>query len=98
MCSEQCSAEGAEDRQPSGRSTRAYISVLFLLSVGLLAPLPVACEETVVLSGQVVTYTGQTVPSGVTITLETESGERAAPRRTQKAASSWPISRSYAIE
>jgi Carboxypeptidase regulatory-like domain len=78
MCSEQCSAEGAEDRQPSGRSASAYISVLFLLSVGLLAPLPAACQETVVLSGQVVTYTGQTVPSDVTITLETESGERPA--------------------
>jgi outer membrane protein assembly factor BamD (BamD/ComL family) len=78
MCSEQCSAEGAEARQSSRRSARAYISVLFLLSVGLLASLPAACQETVVLSGQVVTYTGQTVPSGVTITLETESGERAA--------------------
>jgi tetratricopeptide (TPR) repeat protein len=30
------------------------------------------------LSGQVVTYTGRTVPSGVMITVETESGERAA--------------------
>ena len=30
------------------------------------------------LSGQVVTYTGQTIPSGVEITLETEMGERAA--------------------
>lgn len=78
MCSEQCSAEGAEHRQPSGRSASAYVSGLFLLSVGLLAPLPAACQETMVLSGQVVAYTGQTVPSGVTITLETGSGERAA--------------------
>jgi tetratricopeptide (TPR) repeat protein len=44
----------------------------------LLVPEPAASEETVTLSGQVVTYTGQTIPSGVTITLETEMGERAA--------------------
>jgi hypothetical protein len=78
MFAEQCSAEGAEDRQPSGHSASAYISGLFLLSVGFLAPRPAACQETGAPSGQVVTYTGQTVPSGVTITLETEPGERAA--------------------
>jgi tetratricopeptide (TPR) repeat protein len=77
MCSEQCSAEAAGVRQPSRRSASAYLSVPFLLSVALLAPLPAACQETVVLSGKVVTYTGQTIPSGVMVTLETESGERA---------------------
>jgi tetratricopeptide (TPR) repeat protein len=52
----------------------------FLLGVGLLAPTPAAGQGTARLSGQVVTYTGRTVPSGVTITVETESGERAAQR------------------
>jgi tetratricopeptide (TPR) repeat protein len=78
MSSEQCSAESAEDRPPSRRPAGAHLSVLFLLNIGLLAPVPAAGQETVVLSGQVVTYTGQTLRSGVTITLETESGERAA--------------------
>ena len=78
MCSEECSAEDPGARQPSRRSASACLSALFVLSIGLLAPLPAACQETVVLSGQVVTYTGQTIPSGVMITLETESGERAA--------------------
>jgi Flp pilus assembly protein TadD len=78
MCAEHCSAEGDEARQPSRRSASAYLSILFLLSAGLLAPVPAASQETVVLSGQVVTYTGQTIPMGVTITVETEMGERAA--------------------
>lgn len=78
MCSEQCSGDGAEARQPSNHSAIAYLCALFLLSLALLAPLPAACQETVALSGQVVTYTGQTIWSGVMITLETEWGERAA--------------------
>jgi hypothetical protein len=77
MCSERCSGDGAEARQPSHHSAIAYLCALFLLSLALLAPLPAACQETVALSGQVVTYTGQTIP-GVMITLETEWGERAA--------------------
>jgi tetratricopeptide (TPR) repeat protein len=72
------SAEGSAARQRSGRPASTYLLILFLLGIGLLAPAPAACQETVVLSGQVVTYTGQTLRSGVTITLETESGERAA--------------------
>jgi tetratricopeptide (TPR) repeat protein len=78
MCSEHCSAKGAEAQQPQRPSASACLSSLFLLGIALLAPLPAACQETAVLSGQVVTYTGQTIPSGVMITLETESGERAA--------------------
>jgi len=78
MCSERCSAEGTKARQPPRRSASACLSVGFCLSVGLLVPLPAACQETVVLSGQVVTYTGQTIRSGVMITVETEYGERAA--------------------
>jgi len=70
--------EDAGARQSSRRCASAYLSILILLGIGLIGPLPAACQETVVLSGQVVTYTGQTIPSGVTITLETESGERAA--------------------
>ena len=49
MCSEHRSAEGAEAWQPSRHSTSAYLSVPFLLSIALLAPLPAACQETVVL-------------------------------------------------
>src|SRR5262249_21509186 len=60
------------------RSVSAYVPVALLLTMGLLAPPPATCQETVVLSGQVVTYTGQTIRSGVMITLETEYGERAA--------------------
>src|SRR6516165_6274785 len=78
MCSERCSAEGTKARQPPRRSASACLSVGFCLSVGLLVPLPAACQETVVLSGQEVTYTGQTIRSGVMITVETEYGERAA--------------------
>ena len=79
MCREQCLAKCALAGQPSHRSASAYLSIpFFLLSIGLLAPVPAAGQETVVLSGQVVTYTGQTISTGVMITLETEMGERAA--------------------
>jgi tetratricopeptide (TPR) repeat protein len=78
MCSKLCSAENSGGRLLSRPSASVCFSILLLLSIGLFAPEPVASEETVTLSGQVVTYTGQTIPSGVTITLETESGERAA--------------------
>jgi Flp pilus assembly protein TadD len=78
MCSKHCSAENPRRRLPSRPSASAYFSILLPLSIGLFSPPPVACQETVVLSGKVVTYTGQTVPSQVMITLETDSGERAA--------------------
>jgi hypothetical protein len=65
-------------QQPSRCPAITYLLTPFLLGIGLLAPPPAASEETVALSGQVVTYTGQTIPSGVEITLETEMGERAA--------------------
>ena len=71
------SAEDSAARQPS-RPASAHLLIPFLLGVGLLAPTPAAGQGTARLSGQVVTYTGRTVPSGVTITVETESGERAA--------------------
>jgi Tfp pilus assembly protein PilF len=78
MCSTHCSAEGPGGRLLSRPSASACFSIPLLLSIGLFAPEPAACQETVALSGQVVTYTGQTVPSSVMITLETDSGERAA--------------------
>src|SRR6516165_3582180 len=79
MCAVHYSAEGAQAPQPPHRSASTYLSIpFFLLSIGLLAPVPAASQETVVLSGQVVTYTGQTIPMAVRITLETEMGERAA--------------------
>lgn len=78
MDSKHCSAGEAgpegRSRQPAG----AYVPLLFLLPVGLLAPVPAACQQTVDLAGQVVTDTGQTIRSGVMITLETDEGERAA--------------------
>jgi tetratricopeptide (TPR) repeat protein len=79
MCSQH---EDAGVRQPSRCCASACLSSLFLLGIGLLAAVPAACQENVVLSGQVVSYTGQTVPSEVTITLETESGEPAAQTPT----------------
>jgi tetratricopeptide (TPR) repeat protein len=78
MCWEQCAGEAIEARQPSHRCASVSLSILSLLGIGLLAPVPAYCQDTAVLSGQVVAYTGQTIPSGVTITLETEVGERAA--------------------
>jgi Tfp pilus assembly protein PilF len=78
MCSKHCSALNSRDRQPSRPSASTYLSILFLLSIGLFAPIPTACQQTVVLSGKVVTYTGRTIASGVMITLQTETGERAA--------------------
>ncbi|HTG58199.1 MAG TPA: carboxypeptidase-like regulatory domain-containing protein, partial [Terriglobia bacterium] len=65
-------------RQPARCSAITYLLLPFLLGIVLVAPPPAAGQGTATLSGQVVTYTGRTVPSGVTITLETESGERAA--------------------
>jgi len=65
-------------RQPARCSAITYLLTPFLLGIVLVAPPPAAGQGTATLSGQVVTYTGRTVPSGVTITLETESGERAA--------------------
>jgi tetratricopeptide (TPR) repeat protein len=66
-------------RQPARCSAITYLLLPFLLGIVLIAPPPAAAGQgTATLSGQVVTYTGRTVPSGVTITLETESGERAA--------------------
>ena len=64
--------------QPSRCPGTTYLLIPFLIGIGLLAPAPAAGQGTVRLSGQVVTYTGRTVPSGVMITVETESGERAA--------------------
>jgi len=72
------SAEDPAVRQPSRCPRSACLLISFLLGIELLAPTPAAGQGTVRLSGQVVTYTGRTVPSGVTITVETESGERAA--------------------
>ena len=78
MNSESSSAKELRAQQRLGGSTSAYLAVLFLLSIGLLASLPAPCQQTVDLVGQVVTDTGQAIQSGVTITLETESGDRAA--------------------
>ncbi len=78
MCSEHRGAEAAGAGQRSHLSASARPSILLLLSIGLLAPLPAACQQTVDLAGQVVTDTGQTIRSGVMITLETDSGDRAA--------------------
>ena len=78
MNSESCSAKELRAQQRFAGSTSAYLAVLFLLSIGLLASLPAPCQQTVDLVGQVVTDTGQAIRSGVTITLETDSGERAA--------------------
>jgi tetratricopeptide (TPR) repeat protein len=72
------STEDPTARQPSRCPRTTYLLIPFLIGIALLAPAPAAGQGTVRLSGQVVTYTGRTVPSGAMITVETESGERAA--------------------
>lgn len=78
MGSGHCSAEKLGVRQRSGHSTGAYLWMLVLFSIGLPAGLLAAQQQTVELAGQVITDTGQTIRTGVMVTLETESGERAA--------------------
>jgi tetratricopeptide (TPR) repeat protein len=77
------SAEDPTAQQPSRCSASPYLLIFFLLGIGLFAPAPAAGQGTARLSGQVVTNTGRTVPSVVTITLETEMGERAAQTPAQ---------------
>ncbi len=78
MCSKVCSAEQPGAWRPSRCSSSACLSILFLVGIGLLTPSPAAGQRTVRLSGQVLTDRGQAIPSGVTITLETDSGDRVA--------------------
>jgi len=78
------SSETTSGRQPSRSSKSAHLSILFLLSLEF-ASQPSASQQkqtelaqNEVLSGRVVTDSGQTIRFGVTITLETDSGERVA--------------------
>ena len=82
------SSEAPGGRQPSRSSKSAHLSILFLLSLEF-ASQPAASQQkqielpqNEVLSGRVVTDSGQTIRSGVAITLETNSGERVAQTPT----------------
>ena len=78
------SSEAPGGRQPSRSSKSAHLSILFLLSLEFASQPSASQQKQIelaqneVLSGRVVTDSGQTIRFGVTITLETDSGERVA--------------------
>ncbi len=46
-----------------------------LLSLALAHPLPCFSDQSVTLRGQILTKDGQVIPSGVTVSLETDQGQ-----------------------
>jgi tetratricopeptide (TPR) repeat protein len=56
------------------------VGVAILLSLALACPLPSLADQGITLKGQVMTRDGQAIPSGVTITLETDQGQMMGSR------------------
>ena len=62
-------------------SLRAMIAgATVLLSVAFALPLPSFADQSITLKGQILTKDGQVIPSGITVSLETDKGQLAGSR------------------